>query len=181
MVFFQKSRNSCIGNQKRLLRVFISFSLFFFVLFGLEDCSQVPTCEEMVSVFAENQTAFENAAEALINAQSDSFIQIDSDNPNNERLYVIQKEELWFSSVKPIREELYDALYHAAAPLFAGAQVEGIHCNSTHTQVEFYMKFELGTASSIYYTTSGNTPSVGFTINEMRKIAEGWYAVVSED
>lgn len=181
MVLFQKSHCSCIGNQKRLLRKFICFTLFFTVLLGLEGCNKTPSCEEMASVFEENQTAFEDVAELLVNAQSDSFIQINLKNPNNERLYVIQKEKLWFSSIKPIREELYADLYNVAAPLFTSAQVEGIYCNSTHTQVEFYMKFELGTTSSIFYTISGNTPSIGFTVKEMKKIADGWYAVVSVD
>lgn len=151
------------------------------VMFGLSGCINIPPCEEMASVFADNQSAFEDTADILIDAQSDSFIQIDLENPDNERLYVIQKENLWFSSLSPIEEELYDALYHAAAPLFADAKVEGIYCNQTHSQVEFFMKFDLGAESSIFYTTSGNAPSVGFTVKEMEKIADGWYAVVSVD
>ena len=181
MVFFQKSRCSSIGNQKRLLRGLICFTLICGVMFGLGGCINILSCEEMASVFADNQSAFENTSDILANAQSDSFIQIDLENPNNERLYVIQKGNLWFSSLIPLREELYDALYQAAAPLFVGARVAGIYCNQTHSQVEFFMKFDLGTESSIFHTTSGNTPSTGFTVKEMEKIANGWYAVVSVD
>lgn len=162
------------------MKKIICLCFAFAALFLFSACQHHLTCGEMGDLFEQNKNLFEKAAQEITQVPCE-HLWIEKSDPNNDRLYVVQIRDLYFSSTEDeLTEELCTKLYDSVEPLFsrAGAK-EGIAYSTS--QIQFSMKLEYGCESSIIYAFSGQKPHASFEIAEAKEISENWYAVIARD
>ena len=162
--------------------VCLCLSLVFLFIFS--SCHSHLSGDEMEELLEENKGLFEKAVQEIMLAPCEGILSIEKSHPNNDRLYVVQIRDLYFSSTRDdIDEDLCAKMYNSVEPLFSHAGVEGIAYNTSQIQfsMQLPMKMDAGYESSIIYVYSGQEPSSSYTILEKSELGENWYVVVARD
>ena len=144
------------------------------------------TAEDLENLFLEDQEAFCEAKNVLLDMRSKHpvGITISSDNfyaqfPESHR-HVVQIGSLFFtSSVDCYSQQEYNVMYKAVAPLFLQHDLDSIAINTK--AIVFCASLSYGVECDIIYRVDGDQPVVFWTIEDQVDIGDGWYAIISTD
>ena len=146
--------------------------------------ARIHTVAEIETIYRENETAFQKAAEVLMpyaTKGDDYWIIVGPADreglPANVPIYIYRMEDASIESTYPLNDEQCREIQSVTAFMFRDLQMNSIVCH--FSEVQFYLDASHITDAELIYFLPENEPRTGFGPIEELYLNETWYAAIT--